>query len=66
MTHYKEGDHVEYRPVGGAEDTVSHSTGVIEAIEGAGEQARYVIKNDNTGKTTSYQVRLWVSRQSGR
>ncbi|KIK12968.1 hypothetical protein PISMIDRAFT_119890, partial [Pisolithus microcarpus 441] len=63
---HQEGDHVEYRPVGGAEDTVSHSTGVIEAIEGAGEQARYVIKNDNTGKTTSYQVRLWVSRQSGR
>ncbi|KAI6024670.1 hypothetical protein BKA83DRAFT_4002534, partial [Pisolithus microcarpus] len=52
---HQEGDHVEYRPVGGAEDTVSHSTGSIEAIEGAGEQARYVIKNDNTGKTTSYQ-----------
>lgn len=32
MTHYKQGDHVEYRPVGGAEDTVSHSTGVVEAV----------------------------------
>ncbi|KAI6006534.1 hypothetical protein F5J12DRAFT_692060, partial [Pisolithus orientalis] len=50
-----QGDHVEYRPVGGAEDTVSHSTGVVEAVEGTGDQTRYVIKNDNTGKSTSYQ-----------
>ncbi|KAI6003416.1 hypothetical protein EDC04DRAFT_2563366, partial [Pisolithus marmoratus] len=56
------GDRVEYRPVGGSEDTVSHSTGVVETTEGAGEQTRYVIKNDNTGKSTSYQEKNIVRK----
>ncbi|KAH7884529.1 hypothetical protein F5I97DRAFT_1812315, partial [Phlebopus sp. FC_14] len=51
------GDKVEYRPVGGASDTVSHSVGEIVEIHGSGEDATYSIRNDNTGKTTTYQVR---------
>ncbi|KAL4064504.1 hypothetical protein V8B97DRAFT_2006413 [Scleroderma yunnanense] len=58
----QEGDRVEYRPVGGATDTVSHSKGVIEAVEVSGDDKRYVIKNDNTGKTTSYQEKNIVKK----
>jgi len=36
-TNYQNGDTVEYRPIGGASDNVSHSTGVITSINGEGE-----------------------------
>ena len=29
---YQQGDKVEYRPIGGSEETVAHSTGVIEDV----------------------------------
>ncbi|KAI0768087.1 hypothetical protein BD413DRAFT_441604, partial [Trametes elegans] len=52
----QKGDKVEYRPIGGAEENVAHSTGVIEdVLEAEDGSARYAIKNDNTGKTTNYQ-----------
>ncbi|KAG8213422.1 hypothetical protein J3R82DRAFT_11924, partial [Butyriboletus roseoflavus] len=49
------GDKVEYRPVGGAQDNVSHSVGEIVEIRGSGADLRYRIKNDHTLKVTSYQ-----------
>ncbi|OSX65770.1 carbohydrate-binding module family 5 protein [Postia placenta MAD-698-R-SB12] len=50
------GDKVEYRPIGGASDKVTHSTGVIESVsEGDDGAPRYTITNDNTGKSTTYQ-----------
>jgi len=53
---YKKGDKIEYRPIGGEGDNVSHSTGVIEDITQAEDgSTRYAIRNDNTGKTTTYQ-----------
>ncbi|KAI0806294.1 hypothetical protein BC629DRAFT_1486746 [Irpex lacteus] len=53
---YKEGDQVEYRPIGGGSDNVSHSTGVIEKIsEGEDGENQYTIRNNNTGKSTTYQ-----------
>ncbi|KZT73135.1 hypothetical protein DAEQUDRAFT_722256 [Daedalea quercina L-15889] len=56
MAGYKEGDKVEYRPIGGAEENVAHSTGTVESVTQAEDgSARYAIKNDNTGKSTSYQ-----------
>ncbi|KZT29866.1 hypothetical protein NEOLEDRAFT_1084718 [Neolentinus lepideus HHB14362 ss-1] len=51
----QKGDKIEYRPVGGQSDTVSHSTGEIVDITDEGGETRYSIKNDTTGKTTSYQ-----------
>ncbi|KAI0690623.1 hypothetical protein BC835DRAFT_1363589 [Cytidiella melzeri] len=63
MPSYKEGDKVEYRPIGGQSDNVSHSTGVIEKItEGEDGQNRYTIKNDNTGKSTEYQEKNLVGK----
>ncbi|KZP23781.1 hypothetical protein FIBSPDRAFT_1042634 [Athelia psychrophila] len=56
MAGYKKGAKVEYRPIGGESDNVSHSTGEITSVEGRGEDARYTIKNDNTGKETTYQA----------
>ncbi|KAL1759519.1 hypothetical protein FB107DRAFT_271087 [Schizophyllum commune] len=52
---YSQGDRVEYRPIGGTSDKVTHSTGEIIRIEGDGEDAKYTIRNDNTGKETTYQ-----------
>ncbi|KAI0346539.1 hypothetical protein BDW22DRAFT_1481571 [Trametopsis cervina] len=63
MTSYKEGDKVEYRPIGGDSDNVSHSTGVIQKISEAEDgSSRYTIKNDNTGKTTEYQEKNIVGK----
>ncbi|OSX58747.1 hypothetical protein POSPLADRAFT_1048946 [Postia placenta MAD-698-R-SB12] len=54
---YQQGDKVEYRPVGGATENVSHSTGTIASVSEAEDgSVRYAIKNDNTGKTTNYQL----------
>ncbi|KAI0324591.1 hypothetical protein GY45DRAFT_1331367 [Cubamyces sp. BRFM 1775] len=56
MAGYQKGDKVEYRPIGGSEENVAHSTGVIEdIIEAEDGSTRYAIRNDNTGKTTNYQ-----------
>ncbi|KAI9000546.1 hypothetical protein BD414DRAFT_471976 [Trametes punicea] len=56
MPAYQKGDKVEYRPIGGSEENVSHSTGVIEDVfEAEDGTTRYAIKNDNTGKSTNYQ-----------
>ncbi|KAI0257322.1 hypothetical protein BJV78DRAFT_1277869 [Lactifluus subvellereus] len=55
MVNFEVGDRVEYRPVGGATDNVSHSTGEIVNITGKGEDTRYTIQNDNTKKQTEYQ-----------
>ncbi|KAL1682739.1 hypothetical protein EV122DRAFT_274120 [Schizophyllum commune] len=52
---YSQGDRIEYRPIGGTSDKVTHSTGEIIRIEGDGEDAKYTIRNDNTGKETTYQ-----------
>jgi len=56
MSDYSKGDKVEYRPIGGPSENVSHSTGVITKIhESEDGGTRYTIKNDNTGKETNYQ-----------
>ncbi|KAI0734230.1 hypothetical protein C8Q72DRAFT_880497 [Fomitopsis betulina] len=56
MPEYKQGDKVEYRAVGGAVDNVAHSTGTIERMVNADDgSTRYTIKNDNTGKKTTYK-----------
>ncbi|KAG6334223.1 hypothetical protein ID866_4867, partial [Astraeus odoratus] len=57
-----QGDHVEYRPVGGGEDNVSHTTGTIDSVERTGDQERYLIKNDKTRKSTSYQEKNIVKK----
>jgi len=55
--HYKQGDQVEYRPVGGSDDNVSHSVGEIkDIIEDDSGEVRYAIQNANTGKVTNYKV----------
>ncbi|THH01594.1 hypothetical protein EW026_g1129 [Hermanssonia centrifuga] len=55
MPSYKEGDHVEYRPIGGEQDNVSHSTGTVQkVVEEEDGDVRVTIKNDNTGKATNY------------
>ncbi|KAF8610674.1 hypothetical protein BDV93DRAFT_517765 [Ceratobasidium sp. AG-I] len=67
---YKVGDKVEYTAIGGGNVENSTTTGVIEDIltepEAAGstgntvqaseEEPRYLIKNDNTGKSTAYKA----------
>ncbi|EIM91254.1 uncharacterized protein STEHIDRAFT_107848 [Stereum hirsutum FP-91666 SS1] len=55
MASYKKGDEVEYRPIGGAADNVSHSTGTITEVVQAEGEYKYTIHNDNTGKSTTYQ-----------
>ncbi|RPD61109.1 hypothetical protein L226DRAFT_612825 [Lentinus tigrinus ALCF2SS1-7] len=53
---YSKGDKVEYRPIGGSAENVAHSVGTIQDVfEAEDGSARYSIKNDNTGKTTTYQ-----------
>ncbi|KAF8575149.1 hypothetical protein K439DRAFT_760301 [Ramaria rubella] len=65
MTGYKVGDKVEYHPIGGASPNVSASKGEIVDVQGSGDETRYGIKNDNTGKTTRKSqskytnARLW-------
>ncbi|RDX57562.1 hypothetical protein OH76DRAFT_1395394 [Lentinus brumalis] len=61
---YEKGDKVEYRPIGGAEENVAHSSGVIEkVIEAEDGTVRYAIKNDKTGKTTNYQEMNIVGKE---
>ncbi|KAH9926822.1 hypothetical protein B0H21DRAFT_763935 [Amylocystis lapponica] len=56
MADYQKGDKVEYRAIGGASDNVSHSTGTIQDVTTAEDGTnRYTIKNENTGKSTTYQ-----------
>ncbi|KAI0004108.1 hypothetical protein BJV74DRAFT_881285 [Russula compacta] len=62
MANYKAGDRVEYRPVGGAADNVSHTTGEILDVIDEGEEPRYVIRNDNTNKETTYQEKNIVKK----
>ncbi|KAH7928078.1 hypothetical protein BV22DRAFT_1031075 [Leucogyrophana mollusca] len=62
MTDYKKGDKVEYRPIGGSGDNVSHSVGEVVEVQGSGSDAKYTIKNDNTGKSTTYQEKNIVGR----
>ncbi|KAI0749542.1 hypothetical protein C8Q80DRAFT_1162601 [Daedaleopsis nitida] len=55
-TSYRVGDRVKYRPIGGAEENVATSTGVINDINFSHDSApQYAIKNDSTGETTIYQ-----------
>ncbi|KAH9982706.1 hypothetical protein BGW80DRAFT_1453534 [Lactifluus volemus] len=49
------GDRVEYRPIGGGTDNVSHSTGEIVDVTDKDGEVHYVIQNDNTQKKTTYQ-----------
>jgi sphingomyelin phosphodiesterase len=59
---YQIGDFVEYRPIGGASDNVSHSKGEIRKVFETGDgSVRYAINNKNTGKTSNYQVRAHPS-----
>ncbi|KAF8127046.1 hypothetical protein EV363DRAFT_1267809 [Boletus edulis] len=59
---YQKGDRVEYRPVGGGNDNVSHSVGEVVDVLGSGAELRYSIKNDNTGKKTNYQAKNIVRK----
>ncbi|EIW84017.1 hypothetical protein CONPUDRAFT_151067 [Coniophora puteana RWD-64-598 SS2] len=62
MVEYKKGDHVEYRPIAKGSDNVSHSTGEITNVTEEGGQTKYTIRNDNTGKETTYQPPNIVGR----
>ncbi|EGN98880.1 hypothetical protein SERLA73DRAFT_136893 [Serpula lacrymans var. lacrymans S7.3] len=78
MSEYKKGDKVEYRPIGGDSDNVSHSVGEVVEVQGSGavsifsvnpahpltfpQDAKYTIRNDNTGKATTYQEKNIVSK----
>ncbi|KAI0319213.1 hypothetical protein OF83DRAFT_1111694 [Amylostereum chailletii] len=55
MPSYNKGDQVEYRPVGGGNDNVAHSTSEITNIVSEEGIEKYTIRNDNTGKETTYQ-----------
>lgn len=58
------GDFVEYRPIGGAHDNVSHSKGeIVNVSEVEDGVIRYAIRNENTGKTTNYQVCILSGRR---
>ncbi|KAI0031928.1 hypothetical protein K488DRAFT_86368 [Vararia minispora EC-137] len=59
---YKEGERVEYRPVGGQSDNVSHTTGTIISVFQEDGVSKYIIRNDNTGKETTYQEMNLVGR----
>jgi len=52
---YKEGDQVSYHPIGGASDNVSTSTGEITNVVQEDGETKYTIRNDNTGKQTTYK-----------
>ncbi|KII89904.1 hypothetical protein PLICRDRAFT_40085 [Plicaturopsis crispa FD-325 SS-3] len=64
MVAYKKGDVVQYHPIGGASDNVSSSTGEIVDVEEVDGELKYSIKNDNTGKTTTYQAKNVVGLAS--
>ncbi|KAH7912805.1 hypothetical protein BJ138DRAFT_1112009 [Hygrophoropsis aurantiaca] len=53
---------VEYRPIGGSEDNVSHSVGEIVDVQEEGNETKYTIKNANTGKSTTYQEKNIVGK----
>ncbi|KAF8532190.1 hypothetical protein JB92DRAFT_3104297 [Gautieria morchelliformis] len=53
---YKVGDKVAYHPIGGASANVSSSQGEIVDIQGSGEEVKYGIKNNKTGKITRYRA----------
>lgn len=64
---FKEGQQVEYKPVGGRDSNTSSSTGTIErvitedspagstgvTVKADPEHPRYEIRNSNTGKTSA-------------
>jgi len=52
---YKEGDQVTYHPIGGASDNVASSTGQITSVFEEEGETKYTIRNDNTGKQTTYK-----------
>ncbi|KAG0691896.1 hypothetical protein DFH29DRAFT_840396 [Suillus ampliporus] len=54
---YQPGDKVKYKPIGGATTHVSNAVGEIVDVKGSGEETQYSIKNDHTGKTTTYYAR---------
>ncbi|KAI0317070.1 hypothetical protein OF83DRAFT_1059273 [Amylostereum chailletii] len=56
MPPYNKGNQVEYRPVGGGNDNVAHSTGEVTNVVSEERGEKYTIRNDNTGKETTYQV----------
>ncbi|CCD31319.1 tudor domain superfamily protein [Schizosaccharomyces pombe] len=58
MTKYSKGNKVEYHPIGGPSGT-STSTGVIQQVikNDSGEETRYEILNDHTGKAATYKER---------
>ncbi|KLO10581.1 hypothetical protein SCHPADRAFT_999460 [Schizopora paradoxa] len=53
---YKEGDQVTYHPIGGASDNVASSTGQITSVFDDEGETKYTIRNDNTGKETTYKA----------
>ncbi|KAJ9152317.1 hypothetical protein NKR19_g4567 [Coniochaeta hoffmannii] len=65
MPQYKEGQKVQYKPVGGPNSNTSESVGTIKGVltepgnqagrnvNASEEQPRYEIENANTGKTTT-------------
>ncbi|KAG1743166.1 WD40-repeat-containing domain protein [Suillus paluster] len=57
QTEYQPGDKVKYRPIGGATSKVAETVGEIVDVKGSGEDTQYSIKNDHTGKTTTYYAR---------
>ncbi|KIJ67087.1 hypothetical protein HYDPIDRAFT_109094 [Hydnomerulius pinastri MD-312] len=62
MSEYKKGDKVEYRPIGGNTDNVARSVGEVVEVQGSGADAKYTIRNDNTGKNTTYQEKNIVGK----
>ncbi|KAG1751110.1 hypothetical protein EDB19DRAFT_1903971 [Suillus lakei] len=56
MTDYQPGDKVRYKPIGGATSKVNETIGEIVNVKGSGADAQYTIKNDNTGKRTTYRA----------
>ncbi|KAJ5188712.1 hypothetical protein N7491_005033 [Penicillium cf. griseofulvum] len=57
MPQYKEGDKVNYTPVGGAQSRTSRSVGVIRETLGgrssSDNETRYMIENMHTHKSSS-------------
>ncbi|CDM33978.1 hypothetical protein DTO013E5_1709 [Penicillium roqueforti] len=61
MPHFKEGDKVNYKPVGGPQSRTSMSVGLVREILGgrssSDEETRYTIENLHTHKTSSIKER---------
>ncbi|VDC05571.1 unnamed protein product [Peniophora sp. CBMAI 1063] len=64
MSDYKKGDRVEYRPIGGSSDNVAHSVGTITGTVQEEGVDKYTIRNENTGKETTYQAMNIVGKTS--